>query len=249
MMGEKKPRNSNSVLKRICRRLFILLLVTGIPTVWIAYSFHIEKVTVVGATRYTPDEIKDDIFQSKLDSNSLCLYLKYKYFADLKIPFVEKIEVEMMDKHSVSITVYEKLVAGCVEFLGEYLYFDKDGIVVETSSKRFEDIPVIKGLKYDKIILHEKFEVQKKELFDVILNITKLINKYELEVDTVGFNSKYEVTLGCGGNKVLLGKKSTYDEALAELKNLLIEAKGMNYEIDMRKFVKGTKAIIARPEE
>ena len=38
-----------------------------------------------------------------------------------------------------SLMCKEKRVTGC-EYLGEYLYFDKDGIVVESSSKHFMDI-------------------------------------------------------------------------------------------------------------
>jgi cell division protein FtsQ len=165
---------------------------------------------------------------------------------DVKLPFVEKIDVTMTDTHTITVYVYEKMVAGCVEFMGEYLYFDKDGIIVESSSTRLEDIPVIKGLKFDKIMLSEKLEVQKDELFDVIINLTQLIRKYELRVDKISFNSDYEVTLDCGDIRVLLGKKSTYDEALSELKNILAEAKGMEITLDMRNYVKGTQNIIGK---
>jgi cell division protein FtsQ len=165
---------------------------------------------------------------------------------DVKLPFVEKIDVNMTDTHTITVYVYEKMVAGCVEFMSEYLYFDKDGIIVESSSRRLEDIPVIKGLKFEKIMLSEKLKVQKDELFDVIINLTQLIRKYELAVDQISFNSDFEVTLDCGDIRVLLGKKSTYDEALSELKNILAEAKGMEITLDMRNYVKGTQNIIGK---
>ncbi len=259
----------------------------GIPAALIAGIFHIEKVTVVGNSRYTSDEIKDKIFTSAPDNNSLCLYLKYKYFTNIKMPFVEKVDVAMDGTHSINVTVYEKMIAGCVDFLGEYLYFDKDGIVVESSSRLLDDVPVIKGLQFDKINLNEKLEVkstkpaedeeeelsentadlaagaqnkklleeqkreqlelQNKKLFDTILNLTQLINKYGIDVDVISFSSNGEVTLNCGGNKVLLGKKDNYDEAFAELKNLLDEAEGMKLVIDMKNYVKGTDTITAKP--
>lgn len=254
-MGKKKQRNSNNVLKRICLRLLAVLLIIGIPTILVGSFFYIKNVTVLGSERYTSEEITGKIIQSKPDSNALYLYLKYKYFANTTIPFIEKVDVELVDNHSVTIYVYEKMVTGCVEFLGNYLYFDKDGIIVESSSKRLEGIPLVKGLQYDKIILHEKLEIkkkvdgkledQKKELFDLILNLTQLIQKFELDVDTISFSSNYEVTLSCGDIKVLLGKKSTYDEPLSDLKNILTAADGKKLEIDMR----NTNAIIAKPEE
>jgi cell division protein FtsQ len=79
--------------------------------------------------------------------------------------------------------------------------------------------------------------------------LTQLINKYELDVDVISFGSNYEVTLDCGDNKVLLGEKSTYDESLAELKNILAEAKGMKLVIDMKNFVKGTESVTAKPAQ
>lgn len=249
-MSNKKPRKPYSALTRICRKIIAVLLLLGIPLIIAASSFHIKNITVIGATRYTSDEIKGTLITSALDHNSLYLYLKYHYFTDISIPFVEKYDLELVDNHTVNIYVYEKRIAGCVKFLGEYLYFDKDGIVVESASRRLEDIPEIKGLNYDKIILNEKLEVQKKELFDVIMNITKLIDKYELNVKSVSFSSDYEVTLSCEDIKILLGKKDTYDEAIAELKGILEAAQGMNLDkIDMRNFVKGTQAIIAKPKQ
>lgn len=245
-MNRMKSRNSNNVLVRICKRFILILVILGIPSVLFISSFYIKKLEVVGTRRYTSEQITGELIKTKLDSNSLYLYLKHQYFTTVTLPFVEKIDVTMSDTHTITVYVYEKMIAGCVEFMGEYMYFDKDGIIVESSSTRLEDIPVIKGLKFDKILLSEKLEVQKDELFDVIINLTQLVNKYELDVDTITFSSDYEVTLDCGDVKVLLGKKSTYDEALSELKNILAEAKGMKITLNMRNYVKGTQNIIGK---
>ncbi len=248
-MSREKQRNSNSVLLRICKKTFLVLLIIGIPAILFLNTFIIKKIDVVGINRYSSEQIKELVFQTKPDSNSLYLYLKYRFFEKPKLPFVEKVEVDMVDNHSVTIYVYEKMVAGCVEFMGEYLYFDKDGIVVESSSQRLEGVPVIKGLKFSKIVLNEKLSVQKDELFDIIINLTQLIGKYELNIDTVRFNDNLEVTLGSDDITVLLGKKDTYDESLAELKNILKEAEGMEILLDMRNYVKGIDSFIAKPKK
>lgn len=245
-MNRMKSRNSNNVLIRITKKLLLILLILGIPSILFISTFYMKKIEIVGTRRYTSEQITDALLQTKLDSNSLYLYLKHQYFVDVRLPFVEKIDVKMTDTHTITAYVYEKMVAGCVEFMGEYMYFDKDGIMVESSSKRLEDIPVIKGLKFNKIMLGEKLEVQKDELFDVIINLTQLIQKYKIDVDRITFSSNYEVTMDCDDIRVLLGKKSTYDEALSELKNILKEAKGMDITLDMRNYVKGTQTIIGK---
>jgi cell division protein FtsQ len=306
-MSTKMQRNSNNVLIRISRRAFAFILIAGIPILLFLSAFGVKKAEVIGAKRYTNNQIREMVLQSKLDHNTLYLYLKYRFFEKPKIPFVEKLDVEMVNNHTVTIYVYEKMIAGCVEFLGEYLYFDKDGIIVESSSKRIEGVPIIKGLNYNEIVLNEKLhiqnnvlqqettgstadqsnqqdsqntdskqppddeqqneqknkkekkdeqnneqkeklqEVQNDDLFHVIINLTQLIGKYGLDVDTVSFGQNYEVTLECGKNTVLLGRRDTYVEVLAELKNILKEAKGMELMIDMSTFHKGDK-VFAKPK-
>jgi cell division protein FtsQ len=244
-MGNRQKKQK-SILKILFLRTLGSLLLIGIPTILFVYTFELRNITVEGNTRYTSEEIKEKIIQTRVDQNALLLYLKHQYFTEIKIPFIEDIDVNLIDNHSVQLIVYEKKVTGCVEFLGEYLYFDKDGIVVESLAERLEDIPQIKGLQFNKIILHERMEVQSNELFDVILNLTQLIDKYDLEIDTISFNSKYEVTVDCGSIRALLGKRSTYDEVLAELKNILVEVDGMKLTLDMRK---DSNHIIAKPKD
>lgn len=244
-MVRKNQRNSNNVLLRISKKLLALLLVIGIPALVFLLNFNIKNVEVAGTRRYTEDQIKSLVFQTKPDHNSLYLYLKYRFFTQPGLPFIEKLDVKMKDNHSVTIRVYEKMVAGCVEFMGEYLYFDKDGIIVESTSKQLEEIPLIKGLHFKEIILNEKLKVQKDELFDTILNLTQLIEKYGLKVQTISFASNYEITLSCEDVKVLLGNRDTYDEPLSDLKNILKEVEGTGLKkLDMRNYQKGTGYII-----
>lgn len=244
-MSKKLPRKNNSVLNRIGLRLLKLIVFIIIPIMVFIYAFQLKSINITGSSRYNEETIMDRIISSEADKNTLVLYLKYKYFMDIKIPFVEKMSFDLVDRNSINIQVYDKRIIGCIEFMGDYLYFDKDGIIVESSSKRLYDIPLIKGLKYNKIVLNEKLEVQKEELYDVILNLTQQIEKRELEVDTISFNNQYEVTLELGDIKAMLGKRSTYDEILAKLENIMVKAKGQKLTIDMRS---GTDFFIAKPE-
>jgi hypothetical protein len=270
-------RSSNSVRKRICRKLLVVLLVIGVPAALFQFTFSLKKADVIGAERYSDSQIRERVLKSSFDRNCAILYLKYRFFKTPVIPFVEKINVEMDNTHTVTLFVYEKMVAGCVKFMGEYLYFDKDGIVVESSPEKVEDVPVINGLKYNKIVLHEKLKIQNnnsvqnggasinqsnkaagiqsdyntisqdQDMFSTIINLTKLISKNKLNVDAVNFNENNEVTLQCGKIWVLLGKKSSYDEPLSDLGNILKKAKGTKlYELDMRQYTKETGRVIGK---
>ena len=244
-MSKELPRKNNSVLKRIGLRFLKITAFLIIPIMIFIYTFQLKNITMTGSVRYNQEQIMERLKNSEADNNTLVMYFKYKYFTDVRIPFVEKMSFELVDRNSINIRVYDKRIIGCIEFMGDYLYFDKDGIIVESTYNRLEDIPLIKGLKYQKIVLNEKLEVQKEELFDVILNLTQQIEKRELEVNTISFNNKYEVTVDLGDIKAMLGKRSTYDEILAKLRNIIVEAKGQKLTIDMRS---GTDYFIAKPE-
>ena len=272
-MSSKIQRNSDSVRYRYGKKLLIFILMTGIPAILYITMFHIKKVEVVGANRYTDNQIKELIFQDEMDYNSLFLTLKYRFFETPGLPFVEKIDITMVNNHEITIYVYEKVIAGCIEFMGEYLYFDKDGIVVESSSKRLNDIPLIKGLKFDQIILNEKLKLQQKDeiqsdlkeadseekqleqeereeqLFQTMINLTQLIEKYELDINTISFKNNNEISLGYENITILLGNRKVYDEPIAQLESILDKAKGMEITIDMRNYNNERDHIIAKPKK
>ena len=247
-MANNQRKNSNNTLIRFFFKVLLFLIIIGIPILFFINIFSVKNIVVVGANQYNEEQIKDFVFKEKIDRNSAYLYYKYQFLEQPKLPFVEKIEVKMNDSHSVTIFVYEKMVAGCVEFMGEYLYFDKDGIVVESTAEKLPGIPLIKGLRYTQIVLSKKLIVQKEGLFDIIMNLTQLIELYELEIDSIRFQNDYEVTMESGNNTILLGKKNTYDEPLAELKNILKESKGKSLTIDMRNYDRDKDYIIAKPK-
>lgn len=223
------------------------LLIVLIAVIVLFMNFRLENVLVEGTTRYTEEEIKNRLITEKTDQITLFYYLRQHFSDPVSIPFVEKVDVSMENRNTIHVTVYEKLVVGCVEMMGGYLYFDKDGIVVESTKERLEDIPQVTGLKFDKIVLHEKLEIQKEGLFETILNVTKLIKKFELPIDAMRFNSDYELILTSDGIEVLLGRKDFYDEQLGALKNVLEAAGDKKLSIDMKNYSKNNKKIISKP--
>jgi len=248
-MREKKHKYYDYSFLRGLKKLLIFSLVIIIPVFILFVTCRLKTVTVEGSSHYSTEELQDKVITKKTDNNTILLYLSYKYGKVDSIPFVEDIDIEIINKNSIKIHVYEKVITGCIEFMSGYMYFDKDGIIVESSDVKLDEVPFVTGLSFNKIVLYEKLEVQKKALFNVILNITQLIRKYQLKIETIQFNSDLEVTLYSGDIKILLGKRDTYDEQIAELLNLLPSAEGKKIILDMISFKEGQDKIIARPQE
>lgn len=221
--------------------LFLLLFLAVVSYLYIINNYKVTTVHVEGNVHYTSEEIKDMVMEGRFGDNSLFLTLKYRDKGVDDVPFVETMDVSIEARDTIRITVYEKALAGYVMYLGRCVYFDKDGIVVETSEKQTAGVPQVTGLSFDHVVLYEQLPVDKPELFEEILNITQQLDKYSLAADRIYFDSTYQVTLYFGDAKVDLGENKDIDEKIQKLQYILPSLLGKNGTLDMREYSEDTK--------
>lgn len=226
------------VLIAFCITLLVLL-----AAFWVLGRYTVKTVIVEGNIHYTNDEIIEKVMVGGLDHNSLYLSLKYRDKDISGIPFVEKMSVSILSADTIKITVYEKSVAGYVEYLGKYMYFDKDGIIVETSDAKTEGIPEIRGLNFDYITLYEKLPVENTSVFQSILDITQLLAKYGISADIIYFDKNEEMTLYFKDIRVRLGDISNIDDKIVRLKAILPQLEGEKGVLRMENYDESTKNI------
>ncbi len=220
--------------------LFLLtVLISGY--VYIVRNYTVTTVYVEGNVHYTNEEIMEMVMGGRYGNNSLLLSLKYQDKGITDIPFIQTMDVAIEAKDTIRITVYEKALAGYVSYLGRYVYFDKDGIVVETSTEKTAGIPQVTGLKFDHVILHEPLPVEKPEIFDEVLNITQQLSKYSMSADRIYFDSGYQVTLMFGEVRVAMGDSRYIDEKIMKLQYILPDLAGKKGTLDMREYSEDTK--------
>lgn len=215
---------------------------------YIIANYTVTTVYVEGNVHYTNEEIMDMVMEGYYGNNSLLLSLKYKDKSIEDVPFVEKMDISVQDPHTIKIEVYEKALAGYVEYLERYMYFDKDGIVVETSLDKTPGIPLVTGLKFDHVVLYEPLPVENDEIFTSILSITQLVNKYNLSTDRIYFGSDDSLTLYFGEVKAALGAGTNLDEKVMVLQYMLPELKGESGTLRMENYTEGTKNISFEPD-
>ena len=200
-------------------------------------------MTVTGNAYYTKEEVVDLLLDEGSLQNTLLVYLRYKYQEHPEIPFIDDFEVTMDSWQSLKIRVYEKNMVGYVRYLGQDVYFDKDGIVVESSTQELEGIPQISGVTFDSLAMHQPLSVEDPTIFDTILSITKLLTKYDLDPDEIRFGAGGELFLQLGDVKVALGTGENLDEKISRLKQLEGDLKDKSGTLHMENYTDETTHI------
>ena len=237
----KKETKTKTVRKLIV--VLAVLAVLFILGLSFAGVFRVRQVTVTGNAYYTKEEVVDLLLDEGSLQNTLLVYLRYKYQEHPEIPFIDDFEVTMDSWQSLKIRVYEKNMVGYVRYLGQDVYFDKDGIVVESSTQELEGIPQISGVTFDSLAIHQPLNVEDPTIFDTILSITKLLTKYDLDPDEIRFGTGGELFLQLGDVKVALGTGENLDEKISRLKQLEGNLKDKSGTLHMENYTDETTHI------
>ena len=107
---------------------------------------------------------------------------------------------------------------------------------------------MVTGFVFDHVILHEPLPVEDETVFKSVLNITQLVNKYNLTVDRIYFGSDDTLTLYFGGVRAALGTFESLDEKIMRLQDMLpslTEKKGI---LHMENYTEETKNISFEPD-
>lgn len=209
--------------------LFLLMILLLIST-------RVNKISILGNQQYSEEELKKQIFSEDLDYNSAYAFAKDKLRPHKTLPFVERYELHWKSPLSLELIVYEKNMVGYVEYMSSNLYFDGDGIVVESTKKKLPGIPKITGLKFSKVSLYKTLPVEDKAVFQDILNLSSALKVENLDCDHIDYGSMSNATLYIGEIKVLLGNNEDMEQKLASLKDILPALSGRKGTLDLSKY-------------
>lgn len=209
--------------------VILLIMITMI-------SINIKEVTVTGNERYTQEQIIQMIFPDKVSRNFAVSYLKNRFMEHETIPFVEDYEIVYQGLSRAEIIIYEKSVVGYVSYMSSCMYFDKDGIIVESANQALPGIPEITGLKFGYIVLYQPLPVENETIFQEILNLTQILSIYELDVDQIRYDSFGTATLYMGDIEVILGDNQSLNGKIAELNDMYPSLEGLKGTLHLENY-------------
>lgn len=219
----KKKRKSKIPFITAC----LVICILAAAVVIVKNKYTVKTVYVEGNLHYTQEEIQNFVMQGPLGDNSLYLSFVYRNKGIENIPFVDVMDVNILSPDTIKIVVYEKALAGYIQYMDSYMYFDKDGCVVECSDVKTAGVPQIAGLTFEYMVLGERLPVEDPEVFDSIMELTKLLEKYELQSDKIFFHSSGDITIYFGDIKVALGSDaSQLENKMMRLPQILSKLEG-----------------------
>ncbi len=219
-------------VRRWIALLIVLLIIAG------GLQIRIRNVEVVGNDTYTADEAEKLIFSSYWERNTfVCLYNSLTG-RKKEIPFVDDYKIVLKSPFDCELRFYEKAPVGCIKYMSNFMYFDKDGIIIESSDKRLDKVPIIEGLSYGYIILGKKLPVDNKLLLNSIMNITQQMSLYDIDCDIIRYNESNNTltaVLGGGDIAVALGTDDGLAAKIAALNDMLpeIRNRGLKGTLDL----------------
>ena len=234
-MGRGRRKSKAGIIGLIIV-LVVVAMLFGVA--YIGYKqFKIEEITIEGSDKYTYDELYEYIFADRNDKNVLLFKFTDSRNEMPDIPFISKVAIEVKGTHTLEVTVYEKSIVGYVEYKGTNMYFDKDGIVVEASTKQLADASLVKGLEFDSIVMHQKLEVGDDSIFTDLLDVTQYLDKYEIVTDYIRVGEDYEIDVVIGDVVVKLGKNNyNMGEKVYELSCLKDKLEGLKGTLHMEEY-------------
>ena len=195
-------------------KIILLALVLGVlgGCLFFMWSMQITDVIVDGNQVYSDEEIAQLVFETPLEEKSVYCFLNSRVGKTKDIPFVDHYEIKILGLHTCEIMVYEKSIIGCFRYMGSYMYFDRDGFVVDKSFEYLEGVPVVDGLEFRQVVLYEPLPVDDEDVFYNILNLTNLLKKYKINVDKMLYDRDLDVVLYIGNVRVRMGDSTNLEE-------------------------------------
>ena len=245
---ENEELAANKSAAPLIIRLIVLLALAAAVIVFLT-CFKLENVEIRPGSHYTEEEIRQKLFTKKTDAYTVLFVFRINKLDVPKLTFVEKVDVEMTDRNSVIIEVHDKAITGCIEHMGSFVYFDREGIAVDSSSSRLEGIPLVKGVEFGGYTQGKPVDLGRPGLFDTLLEIIMLLGKNKLTADDICFGVRDDVTMHIGGHEIQLGVCENYDLKVNNINPALAALPEGTYVIDLRNYTENNREIDVRPLE
>ena len=243
MIKEKRRRQRH--FKQFLTSALIILAIAASIAFIVLKVFVVRTVKVEGNKLYDEQLITKTVLNDEYSWNSLYVLLKYTFTDTEEIPFIDTMEIKMNSPSTLTIKVYEKGLLGYlyIPAMNQMAYFDKDGIVVETSTRVIEGVPKIEGISCEEVVLFEKLPIENQQLRE-LLTLTQTLRREKIEPEGIHFGALHSPVLYYGNVEVWMGSGELLTQKVARLKEILPNILGMEGFLHLESWTEETSNII-----
>jgi len=251
MSLKTEKTQNNSKWKRLAVWIAVLLLLFAMVFL---VNMQITKVTVTGNRTCDPEMLSGLILPEGWDRNPAVAAFKNRFMKHQTIPFISSYDIRITGPDSCEIVVYEKTPLGYVDYMGSYMYFDKDGTIIESSGEKLDGVPEVTGLQFGSIVLGQKLKTDSVYLYEEIMNITQQLSTYGIPCNRIEFDNNRNATLHIdGGNiRVKLGNDDYLASKLSAIADIIGELRDRELKgtVDLSNYKdRSTSGFIFVPDE
>lgn len=237
----KEKRRKQRLFKKLLIALLVFMILTVIAVFVVINVFVVKNVKVEGNKLYDEQLITETVLNDEYSWNSLYVLLKYTFVDTKDVPFIDAMEVKLVDPQTLKIKVYEKGMLGYlyIPTIGENAYFDKDGFVVEISTRIIENVPRIEGISCDEVVLYEKLPINNQKLREILTltlalqraefksELAQVLMRENLTPDIIHFGLEQSPVVSYENTEVWLGSIELLTEKVKHLLGIYPSINGM----------------------
>ena len=199
--------------------LIAVLLLAGV--IFFFTYYQVDEVQVMGSSHYSEKQIKKMVLRGPMASNSVLAPLIYTKKNTKDVPFVEGYTVTRLNRHTICVSVKEKDIVGCIPYLDSYIYFDRNGTFIESSTERNEKIPFFDGIKVKHVIYNEELPIKDKMVMNTAVALSTIFQKNDKIPDHIEFSDDGQISLLYGDITVKLGKDEYLEDKMTKVLAIL----------------------------
>lgn len=212
-------------MKSLSFKIFIALIVISSALVIVILNpyFNITQITVKNNENVSESQIISAIGLENSTSNLFAFNVISAKKTLLENPYIEEVSFARHFPNSLEISVTERKIRGYVPYMNSYLYIDSEGRVLDIKKSYTQKLPLVIGLEFDSFVLGEVLQTENSGAFTAVVELSKLINKYNLLENTVKLDvsSLDDIHLYINSVDVLFGDFKDYNQKLEILNEII----------------------------
>ena len=207
-------------------------------------GIRVTGVQVEGNSFYTDDQIKNMILDVPMAKNSILAGFIDTEKSTKDEAMIDSITVSRVNRNTLLLQVKEKQMIGYIEFQGQCVNFDRQGIVQIITEEPLENVPKIEGIDVKEAVQGERLSGINTTKLNTILSVGKMLEKMEEKPDRLVFNDLNQLVLYYGTIEVRLGDDENMDEKINRLVGILPELEGMSGILHLENTTEDSESVV-----